>query len=206
MKKGTGLIAAGLVLIGLGISLVVCNGVQSRRAGRVSAQAAAVLEQAVQQTPQAEPDGQQAAMSQILPDYVREPEAEMPTRQIDGADYIGILEIPQLDLVLPVIDQCTESNLKLAPCRYTGSAYQPDFVICAHNYAAHFGSLSNLGLGDLVTFTDLEGKVFSYTVASVELLAPTAVEEMTKSGWDLTLFTCTVGAQSRLAVRCRLVP
>lgn len=206
MKKGTALLAAGTVLIGLGIGLALHNDAESRRAGRVSAQAAAVLEQTVQQTPQVDPDGQQAAMSQILPDYVQEPEAEMPTRQIDGADYIGILELPQLNLVLPVIDQCTESNLKLAPCRYTGSAYQPDFVICAHNYAAHFGSLSNLGLGDPVTFTDLEGKVFSYTVASVELLAPTAVEEMTESGWDLTLFTCTVGAQSRLAVRCRLVP
>lgn len=204
MKKGTCLIAAGIVVMGLGIGLMVYNGAQSHRAGLVSAQTAAVLEETVRQTPPAEPE-EQAAESQILPDYVPEQEPEMPTRQIDGTIYLGLLEIPKLNLLLPVIDQCTEGNLKLAPCRYAGAVYQPDFVICAHNYTAHFGSLGSLGLEDAVLFTDLDGNVFSYTVASVEVLAPTDVEAMTQSGWDLTLFTCTVGGQNRLAVRCQLV-
>lgn len=28
------------------------------------------------------------------------------------------------------------------------------------------------------------------------------VDKMTSGGWSLTLFTCTVGGQSRIAVRC----
>jgi sortase A len=42
-------------------------------------------------------------------------------------------------------------------------------------------------------------------VAEVETLEPTAVEEMTNSGYALTLFTCTYGGQSRVTVRCDLV-
>lgn len=190
--------------MGLGLGLMACNGAESHRAGLASAQTVAVLEETVRQTPAAEPE-EQTVGSQLLPDTVQEPEPEMPTCQVDGNLYIGLLEIPKLNLVLPVIDQCSEGNLKLAPCRYAGSVYEPDFVICAHNYTAHFGSLGSLGADDVVLFTDLDGSVFSYAVTSVEVLAPTEVEAMTQSGWDLTLFTCTVGGQSRLAVRCQLV-
>ena len=38
----------------------------------------------------------------------------------------------------------------------------------------------------------------------METLMPTAVEEMESGDWDLTLFTCTVGGRTRVAVRCAL--
>jgi sortase A len=38
----------------------------------------------------------------------------------------------------------------------------------------------------------------------MEILSPFAVEEMTSGDWDMTLFTCTVGGQSRVTVRCVL--
>ena len=50
--------------------------------------------------------------------------------------------------------------------------------------------------------TDMDGNVFSYEVSSLETLSPYAVSDMTSGDWDLTLFTCTVGGQSRLAIRC----
>ena len=62
--------------------------------------------------------------------------------------------------------------------------------------------LKKLQPGDAVTFTDMDGNVFSHEVMALETLAPTAVEEMTEGDWDLTLFTCTVGGTTRLAVRC----
>ena len=60
-----------------------------------------------------------------------------------------------------------------------------------------------LASDQVITFTDLDGNVFSYTVAQIDTLTPTALEELTGGGWDLTLFTCTVGGQARLAVRCQ---
>ena len=36
----------------------------------------------------------------------------------------------------------------------------------------------------------------------MDTLAATAVEEMTDSGFDLTLFTCNYSGQARVTVRC----
>ena len=51
-------------------------------------------------------------------------------------------------------------------------------------------------------FCDLDGNVFVYRAAAKETLAPEDTEEMTDSGWALTLFTCTTGGAYRLAIRC----
>ena len=92
--------------------------------------------------------------------------------------------------------------MKISPCRYEGSIYLDNMVICGHNYSTHFGTLKELDAGDLVFFTDMDGNLFEYAVAETEILQPTAVEEMTSGNWDLTLFTCTVGGATRVTVRC----
>ena len=143
--------------------------------------------------------------SEGIPDYVLNPDMEMPTKEIDGYLYIGKVSIPSLGLELPVMETWDLKRLKTAPCRYVGTAYKPGFVICAHNYASHFGRLKNLTSGDSVSFTDMAGNEFSYEVVTVERLAPTAVEEMQSDSWDLTLFSCTVGGRARVTVRCRTV-
>jgi len=48
----------------------------------------------------------------------------------------------------------------------------------------------------------VDGNVFAYKVVETETLSPFSIEEMTTGDWDLTLFTCTVGGQNRVAVRC----
>ena len=57
-------------------------------------------------------------------------------------------------------------------------------------------------IGDTVQFTDMKGKVYIYEVGDIEILPPTATEEMIVSDWDLTLYTCTYGGESRVTVRC----
>ena len=51
----------------------------------------------------------------------------------------------------------------------------------------------------------MDGNVFSYKVGEIITLQPEAVEEMTESDWDLTLFTCTIGGATRVTVRCEKV-
>lgn len=130
------------------------------------------------------------------------PDRSMPTWDLGDHRCIGVLEIPALGLQLPVMEQWSDAELRFAPCRYAGSAYLNDLVICAHNYAAHFGSIGKLSFGDEVTFTDMDGNIFRYQAADIEILPPDAVEEMTAAEWDLTLFTCTLGGASRVTVRC----
>ena len=69
---------------------------------------------------------------------------EMATIKVDGYDCIGVLSVPTLELELPVLTDWSYAKLKQAPCHYSGSYYEADFVIAAHNYKAHFGRLSEL--------------------------------------------------------------
>ena len=132
-----------------------------------------------------------------------EPVKELPVLEIDGNRYIGTISIPALELELPVLENWSLALLKLAPCRYMGTPYQGNFILCAHNYSTHFGRLDDLQPGDTVVFTDVEGTAFFYTVAETDLLPGSAVEEMEIGGWDLSLFTCTTNGQTRVTVRCR---
>ena len=131
---------------------------------------------------------------------------EMPVGTMDGREYIGFLSVDSLNLSLPVLSQWSYEGLKIAPGRYSGSVYTGDLVICAHNYASHFGQLPYLPIGTPIQFTDMDGVVWEYTLAAVETLQPDHLEEMTESGmdtqWDMTLFTCTPGGQARTALRC----
>lgn len=136
------------------------------------------------------------------PVFVSNPEVEMPTQEIDGHDYIGVLEIPKLELSLPVMAEWSYPKFKKAPCRYVGSAYTGDMIIAAHNYERHFGKIKTLELGDVVRFTDVEGNVFNYAVSGFETLGKTDVNQMEAGEWDLTLFTCTPGGAKRVTVRC----
>lgn len=202
-RPGRGLVLAGLVLIAAALALTGYNLWDDWRAGASVSQ---VLSQMPSPSLPGDADagaGETADPDEtLIPDYILDPTREMPTVEIDGSDYVGTLEIPALGLSLPVLSQWSYANLRIAPCRYSGTAYQGSFVIAAHNYRSHFGQLGSLSIGDTVTFTDVDGSLFSYRVAEVQVLEPTAIEEMVMEGWDLTLFTCTIGGQARLTVRC----
>ena len=142
-----------------------------------------------------------------IPDYQLNPEMEMPKialEDLDGAACIGVLEIPAIDLKLPVLSEWSYPLLKKAPCRYSGSAYLDNLVIAAHNYRTHFGKLKELETGDEVIFTDAAGNRFEYKVAAVEALIPQSVEDMTRGEWALSLFTCTLDGKNRVTVRCEV--
>ena len=151
-------------------------------------------------------EGEQAEESDgQIPDYQLNPEMEMPEvmlEELDGAACIGVLEIPAIDLKLPVLSEWSYPLLKKAPCRYSGSAYLDNLVIAAHNYRTHFGKLKELETGDEVIFTDAAGNRFEYKVAVVEALTPQSVEDMTSGEWALSLFTCTLDGKNRVTVRC----
>ena len=189
-KRASLLIKIGLLLTAAALCLAAYNLYEGAKAGNAAADAAGKIDAFIEESGET---------------CVFDPDMEMPTVQLDGYEYIGILRIQALSLELPVMSEWSYSALKIAPCRYAGSAYSGDLVIAAHNYSSHFGQIKGLSSGDELSFTDADGNVFYYTVAEIETLSPFATEEMTSSGWDLTLFTCTVGGASRVTVRCEKV-
>ncbi len=212
-------------MIGLGVCLILAAVVLSvrnvlaeshagREASHVLAQLAAMLPETTQASSDLTSNSLPAASipeplpeeTVKIPDYLLNPDMDMPTVSIDELAYIGILSIPSIRLEQPVLQQWDDQAVKKAPCCYAGSAYRNDMVVAGHNYRNAFGKLFDLQIGDEVTFTDTDGNLFRYRVAELETLPASAVEEMTKSAWDFTLFTCTFGGRSRLAVRCERMP
>lgn len=200
-NKGKRLITWGLLLIAAALSLTGYNLYDGYRAERSAKEAVSSLEVLTPVETALGPENDPTGKEAEIPDYILNPNMEMPAEHINGMDYIGILRVPALDLELPVISEWSYPRLKIAPCRYTGSAYTGDLIIAAHNYSAHFGRLHALHEGDTATFTDMDGNVFTYQMAERETLQPASVDEMESGDWDLTLFTCTVGGQSRITLR-----
>jgi len=204
IKRGTVSIILGLLMIASAIGLAMYNIQESRHAE-------AVAQETVEHIREVRPEPEVTFTPEILlnvteetviPDYILNPQIEMPLVHYNGWDYIATITIPALGLEIPVISEWSYPALRVAPCRYTGSAYLDNLVIAAHNYQSHFGRLDELQEGEQVLLTDSDGNVFTYQVAYREVLMPTAIEEMTQGDWDLTLFTCTVGGKSRVTVRC----
>lgn len=190
--RGTVWINAGLLLIAAALFLSAYNEWESHEARDSARQVIAQLCDALP-TEAGEPT--------TLPDVRR----EMPVKTINGRDYIGVLSIPSLELELPVISQWDYPALKVAPCRYSGSLYQDNLIICAHNYASHFGKLKELQPGDIVLFTDMDEHVVTFQMVERETLNPMDAEGMEAGDWDLTLFTCTIDGQTRVTIRLERV-
>ena len=195
MKRGAFWIHLGLLLIAAALFLSAYNTMDSRKDGETSRQVIAQMCEALPTQTTAETE------APAVPEYLLDADREMPVQTINGRDYIGVLTIPSLELELPVLSQWDYPALKVAPCRYSGSLYQDNLIICAHNYASHFGKLKNLRVGDTAIFTDMDENVVSFQLAAQETIQPEDLEAMEAGDWDLTLFTCTVGGQSRVTVR-----
>jgi sortase A len=198
----------GNLLITLGILLIAAAaglaGYNLWDAGRAQKAAEEITGQLISDIESKVEDGKTAAP------YM-DPNTPMPVEMIDGYEYIGVLEIPSEGLSLPVMNEWDYTRLKISPCRFTGSYYSDDLVICAHNYMRHLGPLLQIGIGEDIYFTSVDGLTIHYIVTNRETVEPTAVEQMientSNSGtslldWDLTLFTCNLGGQTRCAVRC----
>ena len=187
MKKYSGYIyiAIGIILICAAAFLIRHNFNESAEAGEASDE---LLEGVVEQ----------------MPGMVLESDesGDMPVVDIDGRSFIGTVEIPSLGLLLPIQSEWGKDNAKVSVCRYKGSVYENDLIIAGHNYVEHFGKLNQLGTGDEVIITDMNGKSFYFEVTNMETLGSYDTEEMEAGDWDLTLFTCTIGGANRVTVRC----
>ena len=185
--------ALGAVCVLLALGLLLYNQMEELQARRITREVAPALEQAI---------AQRVRQREAEPAPPQEEQTAEPEITLNGAVYLGFLSIPALELELPVRRDLTDGGLRLSPCRYAGSAEGGGLVIAAHNYRQHFARLSALRQGDLIRLTDADGNVYDYAVAQTETLDGGAVDDMTDSRWDLTLFTCTYGGKSRLTVRC----
>ena len=206
-KAGIAIVILGAVLILSALLLFFYNRQQADEAGQAAESLMSELESWMQEQktlPATEITEESPALTVIEEAVPTEStqNPEMPVVSINGYAYVGYVEIPALELKLPVLSQWDYSRLQIAPCRQLGSSRTDDLVIAAHNYPAHFGHLGELSEGDAVVFTDMENIVNTYSVAKIETINPYDVGSVLNSAFDLVLYTCTTGGRSRVAVFC----
>lgn len=187
MKKHNFLFYVGLVMLLTALGLVCYNVWESHQAAKSVTQILHQMNLAAQSQPCAPKKGSDT----------------IPTVTALGNQYIGILEIPCLEMQLPIMSNSDMQKLKTAPGRYHGSAANNDLVIAGHNYRSHFAHLNQLKGGEQVIFTDADNNRIVYEVIRIEELDQNASDEMISGNWDLSLFTCTLSGASRLTVRCK---
>ena len=202
-KTGIAMLAVGAVLILAALLLLLYNRYEDTKAGQEAESLLANVEAVIDAQATREPTPAGTEIPGTMPTPSATPlDPEMPVVELDGYEYVGYVEIPALELKLPVMSEWDYNRLKIAPCRQFGSSRTDDLVIAAHNYESHFGHLRDLSVGDTVTFTDMEGIVNTYCVEKIETLNPNEVDAVQNSGYDLVLYTCTKGGKTRVTVFC----
>jgi sortase A len=194
-KLGIALMLLGLLLLAGSVGLLIFNQREADRAEAVSQELLPAVSEAIAQQQPQEPQP-------TLPLPTEPAAPRMKAVEVDGHLCVGYLSIPRLKLELPVLAECTDANLKISPCLFTGTTMEDDLTIAGHNYRRHFGPIRRLKPGNDVIFVDMDGNVIHYQVAAVDALSPTAAEEVTSGQFDLALITCTYGGKTRLVIYC----
>ncbi len=214
--RGALLLIAGLILVAASSVLYLLNERQDEMAGQT---AGILLEQLqlnhsfvpggedpVPSAPEdstAAPEFPSAPPEQLSPQPQEMPEpTAMPVKLVAGYESVGVLRIPSVGLELPVLGNWDYDRLKLAPCHYSGTAAGGDLILMGHNYRSHFKPLYQVKPGDYVEFVDVTGTGYSYVVDRIDVIKGSEPEKL-PADYELSLFTCTSGGQSRLVVRCR---
>lgn len=151
-----------------------------------------------------------AQMNELLPERTTGiPEtasnATMPILQIDGVDYVALLEIPSFDVTLPVADKWQSDRLFRSPARFYGSAYADTLVIGGKDDSYQFSFCDKLDVGTVITVTDMTGTQFSYTVCRVDRSQNAESDWLADKDFDLTLFCRDTYSMEYVAVRCSFV-
>lgn len=200
-------IIAGVIILLISAILIYKNFVEEETAIRASADVLQLFEiemDSIQATEHQTDNHETSHGIELMPKYKLYPKIEMPTVSIEGHDFIGIIAIPKLEIRLPIMSKWSYENLKIAPCRFSGSAYLDNLIICAHNYKGHFREIGSLDAGDKVILIDAVKNLFAYTVVDKEVLRPNELDSLKTGEWDLTLFTCTLGGTTRIVIRCNI--
>ena len=142
-----------------------------------------------------------------------EPAADLTACGIED-EIIGVLEIPAMELTMPVYLGASDAHLA-AGAAVLGNTSAPiggdntNCVIAGHRGwkgADYFRHIDKLVVGDSVTLTNLWGTL-TYTVADIQIIQPHEVEKIKiQQGRDLlTLLTChpyASGGRQRYVVYC----
>ncbi len=129
-------------------------------------------------------------------------DTSMATVEINGTDYVGIIEIPQYNTVCPVSHTWNKDNFKHQPCRYSGSIYSENFVIGGTDKHLNFSKLINIG--EEICFIDMTGAKFTYSVSNISVENDLPAEFTSTEDFDFVLFIKDSYPSKYTIIYCKL--
>ncbi|MBE6960292.1 MAG: sortase [Ruminococcaceae bacterium] len=146
-------------------------------------------------------------MNEILPERTvgvpgLYPNPNMPVLEINDVDYVALIEIPSLNLTLPVADAWNSQKLYISPARFYGSCYDHSLVIGGTDNSHQFSFCDKIDNGTVIIVTDMTGTQFSYTVSRVDRSKSAKSNWLVNGDYDLTLFCRDTYSMEYVAVRC----
>lgn len=200
--RGALLVIAGLILVAAASVIWLLQDREDQLAGQNASILLNELEQELEHPAPAIPSEPAEELEPSEPAAPDTP-APMPETTFSGYTMVGRLSIPSVDIQLPILSTWDYDLLKVAPCRYSGSAEGGDLILLGHNYKSHLKPLAQVAVGAEVEFTAVDGTVYRYTVDAVDTIRGTEVEKLA-SGHALNIFTCTRDRVHRTVVRCSM--
>ena len=128
-------------------------------------------------------------------------DAPMPVMEVDGRDYVCLLEVPGLAVTLPVCDDWEVRHQVGNPCRYWGSCYNGSLII-GGGRMAQMEFCGRLDLGDRILVTDLQGREFPYRVTSILRADELTFQRLKEGEEPLTLFARDGSSRRHIIVKC----
>ena len=124
----------------------------------------------------------------------------MSMLSIDGRDFVGIIEMPQYGLKLPVSGEW--GHISRYPCHLSGSIYDGSLQIGATTQEGQYNFYREISLDDTVVFTDVEGNRYTFRVSAMRYEKHIDQASLQRENADLTLFVKNVYAFAYLVIFC----
>lgn len=129
---------------------------------------------------------------------------EMPALEIDGNDYVCLIEITSFGIELPVARNWKSNDLTKSPCRFWGSIYNNDLIIGGKNQIGQFEFCEKLDIGEKISITDMRGAQFTFVVQKIERSSDVSFDSLSEGEYSLSLFTKDRYDENYIIVRCGL--
>ncbi len=128
----------------------------------------------------------------------------MASLEISKESFIGIIEAPAYGTALPVCAEWDSSQVSKYPCRYTGSIYSDMLIIGGSDNEGQLDFIDEISNYDEVTFTDVSGMRYTYTVTDIRKTKDVTTENLTSKDADLVLFARNTYSLDYTVIRCKL--
>ena len=189
MKKWSGLCSVvGIVLVLLSLGLLAGSLLHARYAQKQNVEVVAQLHGLMPEKTVG-----------VAGDYA---DPEMPVLQLNGRDYVCLLEVPGLGVVLPVENRWEANALRTRPCRFWGSIYDGSCILGGSGRKGQFDFCARLDVGDRILLTDMAGGEFSCSVEKIERSQSADFDRLWNAYYPLTLFARQEYSSEYIIVRC----